>query len=157
VNQTIQPGRYVMESAASGCYWERQSGFSGSIDDVIANDFQPYAGRAIVDILSTDVGFAFETECGDLRSYPGTGPVRRISFGAGAYVNHDEIAPGTYQASAAYGCYWDRRSSFTGELSAIIANDFIETPGTIYVTISDSDAGFYTTDDCGTWLPTFAG
>ena len=50
-----------------------------------------------------------------------------------------------------YGCYWERLRNFGGTLSAIIANDFVDTPGAQYVQVNAGDAGFQTTGDCGTW------
>ncbi len=57
----ISPGTY--EAPGSDvCYWERLSGVSGDLDDVIANDLP--SGRAIVEIASSD--FAFNSNgCGE--------------------------------------------------------------------------------------------
>ena len=47
-----------------GCYFERQRGLSGTLDDIIANEFiQVDASQWIVDIKSSDVGFVSD-ECG---------------------------------------------------------------------------------------------
>jgi hypothetical protein len=46
-----------------GCYWERLSGFSGSFDDIIANDFTT-GGTVYVQILPSDAGFYTESDCG---------------------------------------------------------------------------------------------
>lgn len=50
----IAPGRYRAEGG-DACYWERLSGFSGEVDDVIANDLP--TGQPIVDIDDDDAGF----------------------------------------------------------------------------------------------------
>ena len=50
-----------------------------------------------------------------------------------------------------YGCYWERLRNFDGTLSAIIDNDFVDTPGVQYVQVSAGDVGFNTDGDCGTW------
>ena len=39
VGSDISPGTYRTRSAVSSCYWERLRGFSGDLDDIIANDF----------------------------------------------------------------------------------------------------------------------
>lgn len=53
VGTDIQAGTYQTPGGPS-CYWARLSGFSGGLDDVIANDF---AGSTIVAISSGDLGF----------------------------------------------------------------------------------------------------
>jgi hypothetical protein len=55
VGPDIQSGTYRSTATASGCYWERLKGFSGTLDDIIAN----YIGISptIVAIAPTDVGF----------------------------------------------------------------------------------------------------
>jgi len=61
VGEQIVLGRYAAPGDPSGCYWERVSGFSGELDDILANDFttQP----VIVDIAPTDEGFT-NSGCG---------------------------------------------------------------------------------------------
>ncbi|MEA3184333.1 MAG: hypothetical protein QOJ74_810, partial [Ilumatobacteraceae bacterium] len=150
VNSQIQPGRYVAETAASGCYWERVSGFGGTIDEIIANDFQGFTGRVMVDILASDAGFRFTAGCGLLKAYvPAGNPVGTIV--PGNHVVGQHILPGTYTTVAAQGCYWERDSSFEGTFEAVIANDYVSTAGSQFVTIPASDVGFYTDADCGTW------
>lgn len=57
VGRDIQPGTYQAQPpAGSGCYWERLSGLSGTLDDIIANDFGS-SGQVVVTILATDVAF----------------------------------------------------------------------------------------------------
>jgi hypothetical protein len=41
--------------ASSGCYWERERGFTATLNDIIAND--NVSGAAVVTIRSTDKGF----------------------------------------------------------------------------------------------------
>ena len=50
-------------NAAGGasCYWERVSGFSGQLGDIIANDFG--TTTPVVTISASDVGFTSNT-CG---------------------------------------------------------------------------------------------
>jgi hypothetical protein len=66
----------------------------------------------------------------------------------------DQLAPGTYTATVVANCYWERVRHFQGTFSAIIANDFVTTPGPRFVTINASDAGFHTDQECGTWTRT---
>ncbi len=149
VGSDIMPGRYVAD-AARGCYWARLAGLGGELDDIIANEFQFFAGPTIVDVDDDDVAFEFDGECGVFRPYEAPDrPKSRID--PGAWVVGSDIRPGTYRAQADDGCYWERRRSFSGELSAIIANDFVPDGGPVLVTISPSDQGFYADDDCGRW------
>ncbi len=54
VGSDIQPGTYRTEGS-SGCYYARLSGFSGEIDDIVANGVP--TGSAVVTIAPTDAGF----------------------------------------------------------------------------------------------------
>jgi hypothetical protein len=60
VNSQITPGRW-RSSGGTGCCWERERGFSGGFEEIIAND--DVDGSAIVDIRSTDAGFK-SARCG---------------------------------------------------------------------------------------------
>ena len=53
----IATGRYVAANAVSGCYRERLSGLGGTLAEILANDFQGFAGRVIVDVNATDTAF----------------------------------------------------------------------------------------------------
>lgn len=58
----LKPGVYRNSNSSGGCYWERLSGFGGSIvHDVIENEFT--YSRSIVEISSSDVGF-LSNRCG---------------------------------------------------------------------------------------------
>ena len=150
VNSTIPPGRYEAASAQYGCYWERLSGFGGSLAEIIANDFQAFAGRVIVDISAADAGFTFNAACGTLKTYVAPASPADVIV-PGAHVVGANITPGTYFSNAAAGCYWERLRSFNGTMGSIITNDFMSTGGSAVVTISPSDVGFHTDGDCGTW------
>jgi hypothetical protein len=54
VGKDIQAGTYHT-NGGSGCYWERQSGTGGSLDDIIANDNA--TGPVTVTIDETDAAF----------------------------------------------------------------------------------------------------
>ena len=152
INTDMPPGRYVAANAISGCYWERESGLGGTFAEIIANDFQGFKGRSIVDIQGSDVAFKFNGSCGTFKSY--TAPAAPVpAIVPGAYVIGAHMLAGTYTTNAASGCYWARLSSFDGEGHSIIANDFVSTAGTQFVTINPSDIGFTTDAECGTWSP----
>lgn len=61
VGADIQPGSYRAMNSSVFCYWERLSGLSGELGDIIANDIP--SGAAVVSILETDVAFD-STGCG---------------------------------------------------------------------------------------------
>lgn len=147
VGTNIQPGTY-RASGGSGCYWERESGFSGSLDDIIANDFA--SGPAVVTIAPGDAGFQSDG-CGTWTS--SLAPITTsltAPFGDGTYIVGTDIAAGTWQAPGGDACYWQRLSSFSGSLDAIIAND--NPSGPVVVTIAPNDLGF-SSDGCGVWSP----
>jgi len=50
----IRPGTYRLREPAGFCYWARLKGFSGELDDVIANDIGE--GSSVV-ARSSDEGF----------------------------------------------------------------------------------------------------
>ncbi len=140
-------------NGSSGCYWERLSGFGGTLNEIIANDFQGFAGPVIVDIKPTDTGFHFTAACGPMiaeivAACPNTPPT---TFHAGTAHIARSLAPGTYSASSTGSCYWASLSGFGGELNEIIANDSVSTVGPVIVAIAPTDVGFYSNDKCGTW------
>jgi hypothetical protein len=143
----LGPATYRTRGNASGCYWERLSGFSGTSDDIIANDFTNV--RAIVTVSATDKAF-HTTGCGTWTS--NLSPItssRTAAFGGGTYFVGTDIAAGTWKSSGGSGCYWERESGFSGTSDDIIANDFTNTP--TIVTIKSTDRGFKATENCGTW------
>jgi hypothetical protein len=151
VNQTIPAGRYVAENATAGCYWERLSGLGGSLGEILANDFQGYTGRAVVDIRPTDAAFSFHN-CGSFKTYAPPAATSGVIV-PGTHVVGAHIAAGTYFTNAQSSCYWERVSSLDGGFASLIANDFISAAGPQYVTIQPSDSGFTSNANCGTWTP----
>jgi hypothetical protein len=146
VGKDIQPGTYRTRKASSECYWERLSGFSGTLGDIIENDNA--SGPAVVTVAATDTGFNSSrcaTWTDDLSAIT-TSPT--ASFGDGTYIVGVDISPGTWQSSGSAGCYWERESNFSGSLDAILAND--NASGTAIVSISPTDKGFKSSR-CGTW------
>ncbi len=146
VGADIQPGTYRTRVGSDYCYWERLSGFGGTLDETIANDIT--VGPAVVTISASDVGFS-STNCGtwtdDLSAI--ISPWSPIP--EGTFIVGTDILPGSYRTGTGLdGCYWQRLSGFGGTLGEIIANDF--TDGSAIVTISPSDRGF-SSSNCGTW------
>jgi hypothetical protein len=151
VNQTIRAGRYVAENAPASCYWERLSGLGGSLGEILANDFQGYIGRAVVDIRSSDLAFSFHN-CGTFKTYVAPSATSGVIV-PGTHVVGDHIAAGRYFTNAQSSCYWERVSSLDGGFASLIDNDFVSAAGPQYVTIQPSDAGFTSNAKCGTWTP----
>ncbi|MGI8553453.1 MAG: hypothetical protein ACR2PL_22120 [Dehalococcoidia bacterium] len=145
VGSDIQPGIYRSLNPSGDCYWERESGFSGELQDILAND-NP-AGPAVVSIGPTDRGFKSE-DCGTWTAdlSPITSSLT-APFGDGTYIVGTDIAAGTWRATGGSDCYWERLGGFGGTLRDTIANDFA---GASIVTISTMDRGFKS-DGCGTW------
>lgn len=152
VGQDIQPGTYRStgpgEGLFSACYWERLTGWGGTVDEIIANNFADY--RQVVTIQEGDVGFNSHG-CGEW-----TADLSAITesldapFTDGTWIIGVDISAGTWQSEvpSSDGCYWERVSGFGGRLDDILANNFADTQQV--VTISASDAGFQT-HGCGTW------
>jgi hypothetical protein len=145
VGPDIRPGTYRTRTGSNGCYFARLKGFSGSLDDVLAND-NPQ-GPAVVTILATDRGFqsdACATWTADLSPL-----VKGSSFGPGDYIVGTDLEPGTYRDSGpGQSCYYARLSGFTHALSDVIANNNTTSPA--IVTVAPSDRGF-TSAGCGAW------
>jgi len=147
VGVDIAPGTYRNSDSSQGCYWARLSGFGGTLDEIIANNFS-YA-RQVVTISPSDAGFTSEG-CGvwsqDLSPIT---PSPTAPFSDGVYIVGVDIAPGLWQNSdSSGGCYWARLSGFGGTLDEIIANEFSETIQV--VRIHPTDRGFET-EGCGVW------
>ena len=151
VGTDIPAGRYYTDPAG-GCHFQRLRGFGGTSADVITDltiDFD--AGQWIVDLLATDAGFATEANCGTWFTTPRRGLLTNIT--PGMWIVGAQVSPGTYRAdNSIAGCYWQRLSSFTGNVDAIIANGLTNSAGAQLVTIASGDAGFSATMECGTWI-----
>lgn len=155
VNVDIVAGRYFSDPI-TGCYWERQSGLGGTFGEIIANDAVSFnSAQNIVDILSSDVAFEADAQCGTWFQTPRHGFQSTIV--GGTWLVGAQVAAGTYVANVTSGCYWERLRNFTHRgIDGVIANDFVDSAGQQFVAISASDAGFYTNDRCGTWTRTNA-
>ena len=150
VGEDIVPGRYFT-NPSSGCYWERLSGTTGSPSDRLANEFINFdSGQEIVDIASSDYAFQSDPECGTWSQTPVAAPSSGIP--PGRWLVGSQIAAGQYETNASSGCYWERLRGFSGNPRDRIANDFVAGGGRQIITILSSDEGFYSDDDCGTWI-----
>lgn len=152
VGTDIAAGRYYSDPSTN-CYWERQRGLSGSLNDIVANEFISFnAAQWIVDIASSDVAFETDPECGTWFNTPRHGA--QTSIVAGVWLVGTQVTPGVYRSNAAANCYWERLSSFSGNLDGIIDNDFNSGAGQVLVEIQSGDVGFRTDIECGTWTRT---
>jgi hypothetical protein len=147
VGEDIAPGIYHANSPGD-CYWERLSGFSGELDDVISNGFSP--DRQIVTIEASDEGFS-SSRCGTWER--DAFPVRddpSADLADGIYMVGEEVSPGTWRSEGSDGsCYWARLSGFSGDLEEVITNSF----GGVgdVVQIPDQDVGFESSN-CAPWV-----
>ena len=148
VGSEVAPGTYRTRGNNAGCNWERLSGLSGNISDVLASDYTGVS--AIVTIGSSDVAFSTNAACGTwtmdlspITASPGA------DFGGGTYQVGVDIAPGTWMSTGGTGCAWSRLSGFTGTASDTVKSGLTNTPAIL--TIASGDVGFASTAACGTW------
>ncbi|WP_250445534.1 hypothetical protein [Actinotalea sp. C106] len=141
----IKAGTYIA-NPNDYCYWERRDRPGRTFAGVIGNEFSE--AQSIVTIRSTDKYFVTEG-CGSWTRLVALGAAR-TSFKDGSWAVGSQIKPGLYTAPGGRGdCYWERRSSFSGEFSAVLENG-LTFGGRNSVRIYPGDAGFLT-DGCGTW------
>jgi hypothetical protein len=140
----VAPGTYRTRGG-SRCYWARLRSGTGSVSDLIVNDFA--LGPAIVTIHPGDKAFQ-SFMCAGWRQMPNSG-VPATSFGDGTWAVGIDIAPGTYHSPGGVGCQWERLSAFGAVgTTGVIARDRPRNAPT--VTIASTDMGF-STSHCGTW------
>ena len=149
----IPAGRYYSDPS-NGCHFQRVRGFGGTPADAIVDTIINYdAGQWIVDLLATDAGFVTDANCGTWFTTPRRGLLTAIT--PGTWIVGAQMTPGTYRAdNSGPGCYWTRLTSFTGAFDAIIASAFVTSTGVQLVTIANTDVGFSTSIECGTWTRT---
>jgi hypothetical protein len=153
VGSDLAPGRYYTQAATTSCYWERVSGFGGTVGEIIANDFIDFtAPQIVVDVAASDQGFTTGIECGTWSQEPKAAPAAGTVPGGWWMVNA-QIQPGTYSTTASSGCYWERLRNFGGTISGIVDNDFESGAGQLIVQIGSTDIGFHSEPECGTWRP----
>lgn len=148
VPSEVPPGRYTNVNPGTGCYAERLSGLGGTLSEIISNEFVFAPSPVIVDITGVEVAFSADSDCGTWTNRIQPRVDTTASFGPGYHTVGDQIAPGTWRNSSSDGCYWERLSGFTWQLSDILANDFSDAIQTVQ--ISASDVGF-NSSNCGTW------
>ena len=150
VGTDVDPGTYRTRSAATLCYWERLSGFGGTLDEIIAN--RSGGGYQVVTIGTGDKGFS-TSGCGEWSTdlAPVTSSPADPIIEDGIYIVGADASPGTWRNTGAgpFSCYTARLSGFGGTLDEVISND-LSSEGSVVVTIGASDTGFETTG-CGTW------
>jgi len=138
VNVDIEPGRYRSDGGIS--YWERLSGLSGELGDILANEaLMP--GIVYVDIKHSDEAFTFRGGGNFYMVDDSFEGELKKSFGDGIYWVGKDIAPGRYRSTDG-SAYWARLKGFSGDFGEIIANDL--TQGSAVIEILDSDVGFET-------------
>ena len=143
----IAAGTYKNSDSSQGCYWERVSGFDGSVDSIIANNIS--VSQEIVTISASDAGFTSES-CGTwtldnsaLTSSP------TANFTDGTYRVGRDISPGLWKnTDSSQYCYWQRMSGFGGTLDEILANGLSDQLQTVQ--IQPGDIGF-SAQNCGNW------
>jgi hypothetical protein len=145
VGSTVKAGTYRAPGPTSACYWQRLTGFSGDLNDILANEIT--SDPTIVTILPSDAGFTTQG-CGTWTSDLSAITSSKTSVPAGTYIVNVDVSPATYSAPGGASCYWARLAGFTGTTDDIIAND---TPsGNTIVTIAPTDEGFQS-KGCGTF------
>jgi len=102
-----------MISDGTDCYWERMSGFGGTIGEIIANHFG--AETQIVDIKPTDKGF-HSSLCNlwinDLT--PGVPTQRRLGFRRSPACRQRDRSGHLADSGMGDSCYWERLAGFGG-------------------------------------------
>ena len=142
----ILPGTYIVPNEDNRCFWSRLAGFSGQLDDVIANE-NP-TGQSIVTIDTRDAGFE-SSRCGDWALLSDAAGEPANSFGSGTFAVGHHIQPGRYRTDGTDRCFWTRMSGFGGTLDDIIANGRQQAQAV--VEIAPTDVGFESAR-CGTWV-----
>jgi hypothetical protein len=142
----IPAGTYRTRTGNSGCYWSRRSGFSESVDDVIAVSVSN--NHQVVTISPTDALFVTQgcgTWTSDLSAIT-TSPF--APFADGTWIVGTDISAGRWVAPGGPACFWERRSSFGGQFSDVTENQNAVTNPV--VNLQDGDRAFYS-ENCGTW------
>jgi hypothetical protein len=145
VGKDIKAGTYRTRTGSVNCYYSRLSGFTGALDEILANDNT--SAPAVVTIASSDKGFQ-STGCGTWTADLSQITKSKTSFGDGEYIIGTDIEPGTYKSSGSANCYYARLSGFGGTLDEVLDNNNTDTAA--IVTIAAGDKGFQATR-CGTW------
>ncbi len=146
VGTHIEPGIYLGlagTGALESCYWERLSGLSGEISDIIANDNS--IGPFYVEVSPSDVALSTRCELIELKGVPA--PKEYLTqLMPGTYLVGRDIEPGIYAGKAGTEvldtCYWERLSGLGGGFADTVAND--NAKGLFYVDVSETDVALST-------------
>ncbi len=161
VGSEIAPGRYRASGLTGGCWWKRMSRFGGHFRSD-AGVLVSTIGRGwttLVDIAPTDAGF-HSWGCGTWT--PDLSPVLAPgdSVSNGMFIVGVDLAPGRYRALTPGDlrwCYWSRLSGFGGTSQEVLGHLYgyptYLRGASLIVEIEPSDAGFYTSEACGEWVP----
>ncbi len=147
VGSEVPAGTYRTRTNREACYWERLSGLTGDLDDIIANEFSDHT--QVVTIAPTDLAFSTDSDCGIWTN--DLSPITQsptAPFQDGQYIVGTDIAPGVWRAPGGDGCYWARLEGFSHRIADIAANDFAPINPTVQ--ILPGDKGFET-NECGAW------
>jgi len=145
VPSEVKPGTYRTRHASDGCYFARLKGFSGALEDIVANGNAD--GPVVVTILSTDKGFQ-SSNCDEWTADLSQITSSKTEFGEGDFIVGTDMVAGTYRSGASDGCYWARLKGFRHTLNDIAANG--NTDAGAIVTIKSTDKGFES-ERCGSW------
>ena len=157
VGTEVEPGTYVTtvpgDGAFHSCYVARLSGFSGELEDVIANENFSGGARGRITISADDLGVEFSGDCEWQAASEADTIELGGSAGDGIWEVGSEIQPGTYVTQAegddvVVGCYVARLSGFSMDFEDIIANDYIDSGAQGRITIDGSDAGVQFSGGC---------
>ncbi|MCF6139543.1 hypothetical protein [Pseudalkalibacillus berkeleyi] len=144
VGSDIQPGIYY--NPDGGVYVDRLKGFSGQLEDIIANA-NPM-GPWYIEVKDSDKGVTFKSS--GWRLFDDTEKEKheiKTSFGDGVHIVGIDIEPGKYKLDGS-GTYWARLKGVSMELGDVIANG--NPDGATIVTIAESDFAFQSSGG-GTW------
>ena len=141
VGADIAPGLYRGEvpEDAFGCTWQRLSSFRGDFDSIIESDLVT-AGQYYIEVVDSDYAVKFTCPVTAFSTETAT-PVEDDATKLGVYIVGFDIAPGLYRGEVpedAFGCTWQRLSSFRGDFDSIIESDLV-TAGQYYIEVVDSD------------------
>lgn len=98
-------------------------------------------------LLSLVIPVMLLGQCAPDGCAPGPGPA---GFEPGTRLVGSEIAPGTYIARNANGCYWARLAGLGGTFDEIITNNFGDGPA--IVAVAATDVAFESDRECGRWV-----
>ena len=152
INYEVVPGTYTAQAPdGSTCFWSRLSAFTGEPEDFATTNNS--VGHTVMTVHHFDTGF-YSDGCGSWTvvtpesSEPDPKP--KTEFQDGTYINHRQVAPGTYIADGIDGevCFWSRLTGFDGDIFNRI--NLYASAGQAIATILKTDQGFRSFG-CGTW------